>query len=58
LISFSRKLGARLRAEVGGGARFGQQGLGLRVVEELLLLWRAAPAPEQHFLGDDLVVGA
>ena len=25
------------------------------MIEKFLLLWRAAPTPEQHLLGDDLV---
>jgi hypothetical protein len=51
-----QEAGARLRLRSEVARASASRALACGVVEELLLLWRATPAPEQHFLGDDLVI--
>lgn len=50
-----QETGARLRREVRRGPCLGQQLPGRGVIEEFLVLWCAAPPPEEHFLGDYLM---
>ena len=46
---------ARFRTEVAAGTGLAQQRARLRVVEVFAVVGRAAPAPEEHLLGDDLM---